>query len=233
MANQTFGIIGAMEEEVELLRAQISNLESQTIAGFEFYTGQIHQKNVVLLRSGIGKVNAATSTTILLMHFKPSAVINIGSAGGFHPELEIGDVVISDGVCHHDVDLSVFGYDPGQIPGLPACFLPDQKLVQTAQQAVVELGEVSAMQGLIASGDRFMHDQQDVAKTRTTFPKMIACEMEAAAIAQVCHQFGTPFVVIRALSDIAGKENAVAFEEFLPKAAAHSSRVVNKILQNL
>lgn len=230
---QTIGLIGAMEEEVTLLRAQIENLQTKQIAGFEFYTGQIHGKSVVLLRSGIGKVNAAISATILMMEFKPTAVINIGSAGGFHPNLEIGDVVISDGVCHHDVDLSVFGYELGQLPGLPPCFLPEPGLVALAETAVAELGEVKAMHGLIASGDRFMHDQSDVALTRDNFPKMIACEMEAAAIAQVCHQFDTGFVIIRALSDIAGKENAVAFEEFLPKAAAHSSKVVSRILQNL
>lgn len=227
----TIGIIGAMEEEVTLLRAQIENLKTAELAGFEFYSGQLAGRDVVLLRSGIGKVNAAMSTTLLIDHFAPSAIINTGSAGGFHADLEVGDVVISHSVCHHDVDVTPFGYEPGQLPGLPTCFIPDADLVKKAKAAVEALGEVSHMQGLIASGDRFMHIEQDVADTREKFPAMIACEMEAAAVAQVCHQFETPFVIIRALSDIAGKENVIAFDAFLDKAAAHSTQVIVEMLK--
>jgi adenosylhomocysteine nucleosidase len=226
-------IIGAMEEEVRLLRSQLSYLQTQKHAGFEYYLGQIGDTEVVLLRSGIGKVNAAISSTLLLQLYDPDYVINTGSAGGFHTDLNVGDIVISSSVCHHDVDVTPFGYDLGQVPGMPSCFLPDELLVKAAQLSIDALQEVVHMHGLIATGDRFMHLADDVANTRSNFPEMIACEMEAAAIAQVCHTFETPFVVIRSLSDIAGKENKVAFEQYLEQAATHSAKVILEMLTQL
>ena len=219
-------IIGAMEEEVKLLREQIQDIQTQTIAGFEYYSGQIDGCEMVLLKSGIGKVNAAMSTTLLLQVFQPDAVINTGSAGGFHADLNVGDIVISQSVCHHDVDVTPFGYELGQVPGMPACFVPDTKLVDAAKKSIEDLGEVAHMHGLIATGDRFMYNPDDVQATRENFPNMIACEMEAAAVAQVCHTFGKPFVIIRSLSDIAGKENKVTFEQYLEQAATHSAKVI-------
>lgn len=224
-------IIGAMEEEVTILRDAMTDLTTQTHAGFEYYCGKMDGKEVVLLKSGIGKVNAAISATLLLQLYQPDAVVNTGSAGGFHADLNVGDVVISNSVCHHDVDVTPFGYELGQVPGMPACFLPDSMMVKAAQSAIDALGEVAHMHGLIATGDRFMHQQADVDATREAFPTMIACEMEAAAVAQVCHRFEVPFVVIRSLSDIAGKENKVTFEQYLEKAAKHSSAVVREMLK--
>jgi len=226
-------IIGAMEEEVKLLRSKLTDLTTETHAGFEYYLGKIDGLDVALLRSGIGKVNAAISTTLLLQQYQPDFVINTGSAGGFHVELNVGDIVISQSVCHHDVDVTPFGYELGQVPGMPACFVPDAKLVEAAQTSIEELGEVVHMHGMIATGDRFMHNPEDVDSTRKAFPKMIACEMEAAAVAQVCHTFGKPFVIIRSLSDIAGKENKVTFEQYLEKAATHSAKVILGMLKHL
>lgn len=226
-------IIGAMEEEVALLRSKLENQTTEIYAGFEYYLGQIADKQIVLLRSGIGKVNAAISTAILLQIFKPDYVINTGSAGGFHTDLEVGDIVISSAVCHHDVDVTPFGYDLGQVPGLPACFLPDQKLIDAAKNSIESLKEVTHMHGLIATGDRFMHQPEDVNNTRKNFPEMIACEMEAAAVAQVCHTFEKPFVIIRSLSDIAGKENAKTFEQYLEQAATHSAKVILGMLDRI
>lgn len=226
-------IIGAMEEEVALLRAQLANLTTHTHAGFEFYQGQIGATQVALLRSGIGKVNAAISTTILLERYQPDYVINTGTAGGFHTDLNVGDIVISSSVCHHDVDVTPFGYDLGQVPGMPSCFLPDDRLVQAAKDSIDSLQEVVHMHGLIATADRFMHQPADVANTRKNFPEMIACEMEAAAVAQVCYSFNKPFVIIRSLSDIAGKENKVTFEQYLEQAATHSAKVILAMLTQL
>ncbi len=227
------GIIGAMEQEVTLLRDQIKGLQVHHKAGFEFYSGSLVGHEVVLLRSGIGKVNAAIGTTLLLDDFSPEAVINTGSAGGFDPELKVGDLVIGEKVCHHDVDVTPFGYEPGQVPGLPTCFLADPKLVQVAQEATEMLGNLDHKTGLIASGDRFMHEPDDVARVRARFPAMLAVEMEAAAIAQACHLFETPFVIIRALSDIAGQENAVTFEQFLETAAQNAAQLILNMLHRL
>lgn len=226
-------VIGAMEQEVELLRNALTNTETQTIANSEYTTGTYEGKEVVLLKSGIGKVNAAMSTTILLHTFKPDVVINTGSAGGYDSALEVGAVVISDEVRHHDVDVTIFGYEMGQVPQMPPAFKSDEKLMDIAKQAVTEVGEHQYGVGLICSGDSFMNDPVRVEKVREYFPQMKAVEMEAAAVAQVCHQFSTPFVVIRALSDIAGKESNISFDEFLPVAAKHSTEIVLKAITKL
>lgn len=226
-------IIGAMEQEVELLRAAVSNPKTTTIANSEYTEGTYEGKEVVLLKSGIGKVNAAMSTTILLNEFKPDVVINTGSAGGFDETLEVGAIVISDEVRHHDVDATIFGYEMGQVPQMPAAFKSDAKLMAVAEAAVNAIGEHQAATGLITTGDSFMNDPVRVAITREQFPTAKAAEMEAAAVAQVCYQFNTPFVVIRALSDIAGKESNISFDEFLPVAAKHSTQVVLETVKNL
>lgn len=226
-------VIGAMEEEVELLRNSLTNTEVTTIANSEYTTGTYKDKEIVLLKSGIGKVNAAMSTTALLYKFQPDVVINTGSAGGYDPLLEVGAIVISDEVRHHDVDVTIFNYEMGQVPQLPAAFKSDQGLMKLAEEAVEEIGEHQYAVGLICSGDSFMNDPERVAKVREYFPQMKAVEMEAAAVAQVCYQFKTPFVVIRALSDIAGKESNISFDEFLPVAAKHSTEIVLKTIEKL
>jgi adenosylhomocysteine nucleosidase len=226
-------IIGAMEEEVALLRENIKNPTVETIAGCEYTSGEMKGIEVILLRSGIGKVNAAMSTAVLLERFQPDAVINTGSAGGFDPSLNVGDVVISTEVRHHDVDVTAFGYEYGQVPQLPAAFLADEKLKNVAINSVKELKDVQVVSGLIATGDSFMNDPKRVEAIQDKFQGLQAVEMEAAAIAQVAHQFDTPFVIIRSLSDIAGKESDVSFEQYLEKAALHSANLVMSIVEAL
>ena len=226
-------VIGAMEQEVELLRSEIEQVETKMIANSEYTVGTYKNHEVILLKSGIGKVNAAMSTSILLNEYKPDYVINTGSAGGYDPNLEVGAIVISDEVRYHDVDVTAFGYEIGQVPQLPPAFKSDERLMLLAEEAVKEIGEHQAATGLIATGDIFMQDAKKVEVVRNNFPQMKACEMEAAAVAQVCHQFSVPFVVIRALSDIAGKESSISFDEFLPVAAKHSTEIVLKVIEKL
>jgi adenosylhomocysteine nucleosidase len=226
-------IIGAMEEEVTLLRNKIENGEQQTVAGFEFITGTLEGTEVVLLRSGIGKVNAAMSTTVLLERFSPDYIINTGSAGGLNPELSVGDVVISSEVRHHDVDVTAFGYEYGQVPQLPPAFEADAKRIQIAEDSAGEIEGIQTVKGLITTGDSFMSDPDRVEFIKTKFNNLQAVEMEAAAIAQVAYQFGIPFVIIRSLSDIAGKESNVSFDQFLETAAINSATLVMKITGSL
>lgn len=232
-AKLKIGIIGAMDEEVELLKETLEERQEHLIAGYSLYTGKMHGVEVILLKSGIGKVNAAIGTTLLLQEFQPTCVINTGSAGGFAEELEVGDVVISSEVRHHDVDVTIFGYEPGQVPGLPAGFIPDSYLAEIAERCISRMEGMKTVQGLIATGDSFMNCPERVAKTRENFPTMKAVEMEAAAIAQTCHQFDIPFIVIRALSDIAGKESDLSFEQFLVVAAKHSAEMVMAMVQSI
>lgn len=226
-------IIGAMEQEVTALRDKLTNLETYAFAGCEFYSGQLNGHEVVLTRSGIGKVAAATATTVVLQRYQPDAVINTGSAGGFNPTLKIGDVVISSELAHHDVDVTGFGYEIGQLPANPARFAADEKLISAAETAAKKVTDHQVIRGLITSGDIFMCQPERINLARQQFPDMEAVEMEGAAIAQVCYQAKIPFVVIRALSDIAGKESPQSFDEFLVTAAKNSGALVEALLDEL
>jgi len=227
------GIIGAMEQEVSILKQAIENCQTVTKAGCTFFAGQLNGVEVVLLQSGIGKVAAAIGTTILLDEYQPDVVINTGSAGGFDSSLNLGDVVISTEVRHHDADVTAFGYEMGQMAQQPAAFLADKKLMNVAEQALEQMEDKHAVRGLICTGDAFVCTAERQAFIRTHFPSVIAVEMEASAIAQTCHQFNVPFVVVRAISDVADKESPMSFEEFLPLAAKSSSEMVLKMVELL
>lgn len=226
-------IIGAMEEEVMIVRNVLENKKSEIVANSEFTAGTLLGKNVVLLKSGIGKVNAAMSTTILIERYQPDVIINTGSAGGLNPDLTVGDIVISQDVCHHDVDATAFGYAYGQVPQMPPKFEADEQLIQIAEKSASELEGIRSARGLIASGDSFMSDPIRVQSVAEKFPGLQAVEMEAAAIAQVAYQYGLPFVVIRALSDIAGKESDISFDQFLNTAALNSANLVLSMIKKL
>ena len=231
--NIKVGIIGAMEQEIEILRDSLKNREDHKLAGFDLYTGQIGNVDVVLLQSGIGKVAAALATAILIDKFQPDYVVNTGSAGGFDPALNVGDIVVSSEVRYHDVDVTAFGYEIGQLPANPAAYTPHQTLVSAAQQGIASLANINAMIGLITTGDTFMTKADDIAKARANFPSMAAVEMEGAAIAHTCHQFNIPFVIIRSLSDIAGAESPTSFDEYLETASVNSSKLVLNMLNAL
>ncbi len=226
------GIIAAMKEETAYLKNQMKDMVVAESAGYAFYVGTINDIPIVLAQCGIGKVNAAIGTTLLIERFKPTYIINTGSAGGLHEALEIGDVVISIEVRHHDVDLTVFGYEHGQLPQLPPAFTPNQILIEAAERAAQKMN-LRVTKGLIVSGDTFMNNADHAARIREKFSDVHAVEMEAAAVAQVCHQFQVPFVVIRALSDIAGKSSDISFNTFLEQAARHSAQLIISTLAEL
>lgn len=224
------GIIAAMQEEAAYLSTIMTDRITSQGAQHVFHTGKINGTDVVLLQCGIGKVNAAIGTTLMIERFKPRYIINTGSAGGINSALHIGDVVISREVRHHDVDVTAFGYEHGQVPQLPAAFTANSVLIDSALVAAQSLN-MPVTQGLIISGDSFMHHEARITHIRSLFPDAQAVEMEAAAVAQVCHQFQVPFVIIRALSDIAGQDSAVSFKEFLEQAAQNSAHLVVAMLK--
>lgn len=228
LSPQHFGIIGAMEPEIELLKNAMSNLQTQTFGKIVIYHGKLDGKDVSLCLSGIGKVNAAIATTLLIEHFSPDCVINTGSAGGVGAGLTIGDVVIGDTVAHHDVDVTAFGYVHGQVPQQEARFNSHHALVNAA---VAASDGQAVHHGLIVSGDQFIHDNDKLAEIRAHFPDVMAVEMEAAAIAQTCTVLGKPFVIIRAMSDTADGGAAISFETFLETAAVSSANRVRALIQ--
>ncbi len=225
----TIAIIGAMEEEVALLRDAMEVEEVRTIAHVEFTKGKLNHRDVVLLKSGIGKVNVAIATTLLFEHYNIDYVINTGSAGGLHEEANIGDVVISTGTLYHDVDVTGFNYAYGQVPGMPAIYESNVSLVKKVESILDKIGK-NYWLGTIGTGDSFINRLDQMELIKKNCPFVIAIEMEAAAVAQVCHHYEKPFIIVRALSDIAGKESHISFNEFLTVAAKESSEMVSELV---
>lgn len=226
------GIIAAMEQEVTLLRSKITNCRTFSRAGCEIYSGRLQGVDVALVKSGIGKVAAAMGSVLLLEHCKPDVIINTGSAGGLSSQLHIGDLVISEQTCYHDVDVTAFAYQPGQIPGCPATFPADPRLIAGARLCTEQLN-LPAVCGLIVSGDSFINSSAARENILHLFPAAIAVDMEATAIAQVCHNYALPFVVVRAISDVADQQSSVDFNEFLALAAKQSALLVEGLVQHL
>ncbi len=229
---EMIAIIGAMEQEVALLESLIKHKECKTIAGVRFIKGLLAEKPVILLRSGVGKVNAALATTLLHEHYKPRYILNIGSAGGLIEGMEIGDIIISSKTLHHDVDATAIHCDIGQLPGMPKEYPSDPSLIDLAEKAMGSLS-INYQVGIIGSGDAFIADQKRVAEIKRNFPEIMAVEMEAAAIAQVAYLYETPFIVLRALSDLPDQEMPMSFVEYLDFAAENSAKILLKVIESL
>ncbi|WP_373740131.1 5'-methylthioadenosine/adenosylhomocysteine nucleosidase [Neisseria sp.] len=231
-AVKTIAVIGAMEQEIELLKSRLEQAETETFGTLSAWSGLYCGHRVVLVLSGIGKVNAAVATAWVVFRFRPDYVVNTGSAGGLAGGLKVGDVVIGTHAVHHDADVTAFGYRYGQLPGQPPLFESDAMLVETAFRAAAFDG-AAVYQGLIGSGDQFVHSSETAAEIRRNFPDIQAVEMEAAAIAQTCARLQTPFVLIRAISDSADEKADISFDEFLKTAAVHSAETVTAMLKAL
>lgn len=226
------GIIGAMDEEIAYLEEQMRSKKTHTVAGALFMEGIINERVVILVKSGIGKVNAAMTTTILMERFKPSAIINTGTAGGFSNQLNVADLVIGKESVHHDVDVTGFGYVYGQVPGMPERYQADSSLVSAADKVLQSL-HIKYKAGLIATGDAFMNQPEKIRLVQERFPDLIAMEMEAAAIAQVSYQYNTPFIIVRALSDIAGEEAPMSFDQFVSIASKNAANFIMEMLMEM
>ena len=226
------GIIGAMEEEVAILKNKLKNINEIVVAHVKFYRGQLNNKEVVLTQSGIGKVNAAISTTLLIEKFNPTLIINTGSAGALDESLSVGDILISNNVMYHDANATAFGYEIGQIPQMPAQFEASQQLLQLTEK-VVKQQNLTAKIGQIVSGDSFIGSSEQRLNIKRQFSKAMAVEMEATAIAQTCYQFNLSFIITRAVSDLANGESEMSFEKFLGKAAQSSSNIVEQLIKEI
>ncbi|MBU1240879.1 5'-methylthioadenosine/adenosylhomocysteine nucleosidase [Myxococcota bacterium] len=229
------GIIAAMEEELRTLRRLLSGTTESTTGPFLFFEGRLCGLDVVLLQCGIGKVNAAVGTALLIERFHPDSLINTGVAGGFPPDkLHIGDIVVALDVRHHDADSTVFNYEYGQIPRMPAAYMTDTDLRETAVASVPPDFPVAVHTGQILSGDSFIHAQRQIAEIRGRFPSIMAVEMEGAAIAQTCYLFSVPFLIIRSISDLVMvEESQDMYENFVVQAAENSVALVLSLLTAL
>lgn len=233
--HEAIGIIGAMDSELSLLLAAMEQREQAEYFGLIFHTGLLGGRRVVLVKAGIGKVNAARCTQLLIDQYHPAAIINTGIAGGLAPGLQVGDIVVADGLVQHDFDVTAFGHVRGYLctggdSSVPTMFRADRQLSEAltaAAQAV--LGAEKVHTGLIATGDQFISGREKKAELYELFHAS-AAEMEGGAIAQVAALSGVPFAVIRAISDLADGTAAESYDTFEHQAANHSAETVKQAL---
>ena len=223
------GIIGAMDEEVAKIKEEMTQVQVTRTAGMDFYVGKLCGQDAVVVRSGIGKVNAGMCTQILADRFQADAVINTGIAGSLKNEINIGDIVISTDTVHHDMDAVSFGYPKGQIPRVDTfAFKADEKLCALALSCNEKVNsDIQAFQGRVVSGDQFISDKEKKKWLAEEFGASCT-EMEGGAIAQAAYLNGIPYLVIRAISDKADDSAGMDYAEFEAQAIRHS---VNLILE--
>lgn len=226
------GIIGAMALETESIICKLKNKETETVSGVTFAKGDWDGHEVVVATSGVGKVFAALCAEAMILRYQPDCIINTGVAGALAPELHLLNVVIGEDVVQHDMDTSPIGDPVGLISGINKIELPaDARLNAAFEKAAADL-EIPTLRGRVASGDQFIADDAKRTYIRDTFGAA-CCEMEGAAIGQVCYVNETPFAVLRAISDGAADDAKMDFPAFAAKAAEQSIKILKKGLEEL
>ena len=228
------GIIGAMDEEVSKLKELMSDVIVETKASMDFYKGKLKGKDVVIVRSGIGKVNAAICTQILVDKYSVDAVINTGIAGSLNASIDIGDIVLSEDALQHDMDATGFGYEPGVIPRMEtSVFKADNMLRKIAKESCEKVNpDIKVFEGRVVSGDQFISDKDKKKYILDNFSGYCT-EMEGAAIAQVAYLNNIPFLIIRAISDKADDSATEDYPTFEKKAVEHSVRLIYELAGRL
>ena len=226
------GIILAMLEELEALKEYLKIEKEYNIFDLTFYEGTISGIECVLVQCGVGKVNAARTTQILIDNIKVDYIFNIGVAGGVDNSLSVGDIVLGEKLVQHDFDITSFDREKGFIPGVGVYVDSDTYLLTIADSVLKTMQEVNYKRGVIASGDIFCTELKMGQKINTKF-NALCVEMEGASIAQVCYLSHVPFLIIRSISDIPNNDNVVTFEEFTESSSKKVALVMNKILKKL
>lgn len=226
---KTIGIIGAMEEEIENIKPYIDIISTKNIVGLDFYMGKMGGNNVVLVRSGIGKVNAAVCSQVLIDLYAVDYIINVGVAGAINKDLKIGDVVIATDTMHHDMDTTYFGDDIGIIPRMEeSAFKADNELIEIALKSSYDVLENNnVVTGRIVSGDQFLCDIEKKNKIWSHF-KASCVDMESAAIGQACYLNKIPFCIIRSISDNSDEDNQ--YENFFRDSAIKASNILKDMI---
>lgn len=224
------GVIGAMHLECEIFREKLLAITSSRYLDIKVTQGTWAEHQVCLLESGIGKVNATLATEWLAREFKPDLVINTGSAGGIKTGTQVGDFVFADRVCHHDIDVTPIGLKVGELPGLPVYYPIEKKWLQLLEQVAARPNaqhQIDAYHtGTIATGESFIYRDHQVAQINARFDAVVACEMEAAAVAQVCYLHAIDCLILRNVSDVAGDDAAINFNQYLEQAGRKSTALV-------
>ena len=219
-------IIVAEIEELEAIKQIMTNTKEINVYNLKIYFGDINNKKYLIARSGVGKVNAARTTQILIDKFNIEYVINTGSAGSLNDNLNIGDIVIGTELIQHDFDVTAFGRERGYIPETGKIFKSNEDLIKKCEN--IEISNISIIKGIITSGDIFCTDIVMKEKIRAQF-KSDCVEMEGAAIAQVCYLSNIPFIVIRSISDLPNGNNQLDFQEYLKIASKNCANLIKQI----
>ncbi len=221
------GIIGAMDTEVAKLKEVMEDVNITKAASMEFYEGKLNGARAVVVKAGVGKVNAACCTQTLIDHFPVSCVINTGIAGSLKAEIDIGDVVLATDAVEHDMDVAVLGYAPGKIPDMDVeSFEADEKLRKIAKESCEKVNpDISVYEGRVVTGDQFISSKEKKAWLTETFGGCCA-EMEGAAIAHAAYLNQVPFLIVRAISDKADDSAQMDYPTFEAKAIEHSVRLI-------
>lgn len=226
-----YGIIAAMQEEMREIENIMQDKTETQIYELKFVKGRINESEVILVQAGVGKVNAARTTQILIDNFKIDVVINIGSAASAKDDLDIGDIVIGKKLVQHDFDITAFDHPKGFISNVGQYMESDKELIEKIEETVEQLNdkEFKIKIGTIASGDIFCTELSMKNKIKDKFDAD-AIEMEGAAIAQVCKLDNIPFIVIRGISDSPNGNNAITFEQYLQKASYRCAEIIKKFI---
>ncbi|ROR23659.1 adenosylhomocysteine nucleosidase [Mobilisporobacter senegalensis] len=228
------GIIGAMDEEVNIMKERMEDVIITKKASMEFYKGKLSGKDIVVVRSGIGKVNAAVCAQILVDEYQVEGIINTGVAGSLRNEINIGDIVLSKDTVQHDMDATGFGYEPGVIPRMDtSTFIADTLLLKTAREVCEEVNkDINVFVGRIVSGDQFISERGKKESLVKLFDGYCT-EMEGAAIAQAAYLNNIPFLIIRAISDKADNSAEMDYSEFEMKAIEHTVKLLHELVTRL
>ena len=231
---KTIGIIGAMDEEVNILKEQMQEIRIKRVAAMDFYEGQLKGKKVVVVRSGIGKVNAGICTQILVDIYNVAMVINTGVAGSLRNEINIADIVLSTDALQHDMDATGFGYDKGVIPRMEtSIFEADEGLVELAASICAkELLDIRVHKGRVISGDQFISDSNKKEWLFNTF-NGYCTEMEGAAIAHAAYLNNIPFLIVRAISDKADHSAEMDYEIFEEMAIKNTVKLLTEMIKKI
>lgn len=224
-SDSTIGIIAAMEVEVEHLRTAMGQVQTEKHGGIEFYSGTIGRHRVVLSRCGVGKVNAAMGTQAMIDHYSPACIINTGCAGGLKSGIKVGDIVLSTFTAEWDMDTTVFGDPRGYFSVFDGVSVKADEGLRSSLKRYVP-AQTKAHEGLLLSGDQFVHSEQQRAIIRESFPEAYCVEMEGAAVGHVCLLNEVPFCVVRCMSDTADGQSSVDYGLFVKEAGAQSAQIL-------
>ncbi len=223
------GIIAAVKEEAEAIKGEMTEISEEKIGDISFFRGKLCDREVVFVQSGIGKVNAAVTTTLLIYRYEVNQIIFSGVAGSLDNRICVGDIVVSEDLVQHDFDACEFGYRKGQIPDMDTwSFKADRELLERCRK--IEIPGYKMFHGRILTGDQFINRKEEKEQLGRSF-EALCTDMESGSVAQVCYRFGVKFIVIRSISDSLTDESGMEYDKFVKLAAQNSKEILKQMLR--